>query len=185
VRTAQIATVGFDALLRRAVHLVHDADVGHAEVRLARGVAELVPGAMRIDDDDVQVGLDERRVVVAAVPKDDVRFLLRSAQDAFVVDAGEDEVARGEMGLVLLALLDCRVRRLEILVALEALHGLLREIAVRHRMAQHGHPLAGVVEEFGDPPSRLALARARADRADRDRRLRRGEHRLPRGDQLE
>ena len=39
-------------------HLVDDADVGHAQVRLARVVAELVPGAMRVDDDDVQVGLD-------------------------------------------------------------------------------------------------------------------------------
>jgi hypothetical protein len=87
---------------------------------------------MRIDDDDVQVGLDERRVVVAAVPEDDVRFLLRRAQDALVVDAGEDEVPLGEVGLVLLSFLDRGVGRVEILVALEPLHGLLRQVAVRH-----------------------------------------------------
>ena len=175
---------GIDAFLRRAVHLVHDADVRHAQVRLARVVAELVSGTMRIDDDDVEVGLDERRVVVAAVPEDDVRFLLRRAQDALVVDAREDEVALGEMRLVLLALLDRRVRCLEILIALEPLYRLFRQIAVRHGMAQHGDALPGFAEQFGDAPSRLALARARADSADRHRRLRGSEHRLPRRDQL-
>ena len=43
-----------------------------------------------------------------------------------VVDAGEDEVSLGEMRLVLLTLLDRRIGGLEILVALEALHGLFR-----------------------------------------------------------
>jgi len=119
------------------------------------------------------------------VPEDDVRFLFRSAQDAFVIDACEDEIARSEMGLVLLAFLDRCVSRLEIFVAFEALHGLFRQIAVWHRMPQHGHPLAGVAEQFGDSSGRLAFAGARADRANRDRRLRRGEHRLSRGDQLE
>ena len=97
---------GVDALLGRAVHLVHDADVGHAQVGLARVVAELVPGSVRVDDDDVEVGLDERRVVVAAVPDDHVRLLLGAGEDRRVVDPGEDEVAFGEVRLVLLALLD-------------------------------------------------------------------------------
>ena len=82
-----------DALRRGGVHLVHDADVGHAEVRLAGVVAQLVPGAVRVDDDDEEVGPEERRVVVAAVPEDHVGLLLGLREDAPVVDAGEDEVA--------------------------------------------------------------------------------------------
>ena len=172
-----------DSFLRRAVHLVDDADVRHAEVRLARVVAQLVPWAVRIDDDDVEVGLDERRVVIAAVPQDHVGFLFRRAQDLLVVDAGEDEVSFGEMWLVLLALLDRRIGGFEVLVALEALHGLFREISVRHRMPEDGDLLAGLAEEFGGSPGGLALAGSGADRADRDGRLARSEHRLARRDQ--
>ena len=134
---------GVDSLLCRAVHLVHDADVRHAQVRLTRVIAQLVARAVRIDDDDVQVRLDERRVVVATVPENHVGFLFRRAQDLLVVDAREDEVALGEVRLVLLALLDRRIGRLEILVVLEPLHRLFREVAVRHRMAEHRDLLAG------------------------------------------
>ena len=92
---------------------------------------------MRVDDHDVHVGLDKRRVVVAAVPEDDVGLLLGPLEDRGVVDAREDEVPLGEVRLVLLALLDRAVVRVEVLVALEALDRLLREIAVRHRVTEH------------------------------------------------
>ena len=59
-------------------------------------------------------------------------------------------------------------RVVEILVALEPLHRLLREVAVGHRVAEHGDALAGLSKERGDVTRRLALARAGADRADRD-----------------
>ena len=42
------------------------------------------------------------------------------------------------------------VRGVEIFVALEALHGLLRQVAVRHRMAQDGDALAGLAQQLGD-----------------------------------
>ena len=174
-----------DSFLRRAVHLVDDADVGHAEVRLTRVVAQLVPWAVGIDDDDVEVGLDERRVVVAAVPEDHVGFLFRRAQDLLVVDAGEDEVSLGEMRLVLLTLLDRRIGGFEVLVVLEALHCLFREISVRHRVAKDGDLLAGLAEQLGDAPGGLALAGPGADRTDRDGGLARNEHRLARRDQTE
>ena len=74
-------------------------------------------GPVRVDDDDVQVGPDERRVVVAAVPHDHVGLVLGGLQDRAVVDAGEDEVALGEVRLVLLALLDRAFGGVEILVA--------------------------------------------------------------------
>ena len=51
------------------------------------------------------------------------------------------------MRLVLLALLDRRVGGVEILVALEPLHGLLREVAVRHRVAEDGDALARAAQD--------------------------------------
>ena len=88
------------------------------------------------------------------------------------------------MWLVLLALLDRRVGRVEIVVALEALHGLRGEVTVRHRVAQYGDALAAVTEEARDVASGLALAGARADGADGDDRLARREHRVVRRDQV-
>ena len=61
--------------------------------------------------------------------------VLGEVEDLRVVDAGEDDVAGCDVRLVLLALLDRALGGLEILVALEALRYLLREVAVRHRMA--------------------------------------------------
>jgi hypothetical protein len=95
--------------------------VGSLEVRLAREVGELVARPVRVDDGDVEVGLVERRVVVAAVPDDDVRFLLGLAEDRLVVDAGVDDVARGDVRLVLLALLDGALVLIEVLDGGEAL----------------------------------------------------------------
>ena len=160
----------------RRVRLVDDADVGHAQVGLARVVAELVARPVRVADDEVQVGLDERRVVVAPVPDDHVGLLLRAGEDGAVVDPGEDEVPLGEVRLVLLALLDRAVGGVEVLVALEALHGLLRQVAVGHRVAQDGDALARLAEQAGDVARRLALARAGAHRADGDDGLVGGDH---------
>ncbi len=174
-----------DPLLARAVHLVHDADVRHAQVRLARVIAELVAGPVRVDDDDVQVGLDERRVVVAAVPEDDVGLLLGRVQDRAVVDPGEDEVALAEMRLVLLALLDRAFGRVQILVAREALDGLLGEVAVGHRVAEDGDLVPGIAQDRGDVTGRLALAGAGANGADGDDRLGRAKLRLVRREQAE
>ena len=123
-------------------------------------------------------GPDERRVVVAAVPDDRVRLGLGRLEDRRVVDAREDEVALGEVRLVLLALLDRAVGGVEILVAREALHGLLGQVAVGHRVAEHGDALAALAQEPGDVARGLALAGAGAHGADGDDRLRRREHRL-------
>ena len=62
-------------------------------------------GAVRIDEHEVEVGPDERRVVVAALPDDDVGLVLSQVEDLRVVDAGEDDVPCGDVRLVLLALL--------------------------------------------------------------------------------
>jgi hypothetical protein len=168
----------FEPFLRRAVDLVDDADVGQPQVRLAGVVPQFVPRSMGVDDRQVQRRPYEGRVVVAAVPEDHVGLALGRAEDRLVVDAGEDEVALGEVRLVLLALLDRAVGRVEVLVALEPLHRLPCEVAVGHGVAEDGDAPPRVVQERGDPSRRLALPRARANGADRDDRLRRGQHRL-------
>ena len=63
---------------------------GAAEVDFAGIVGQLVSGAMRIEHHDVEIGTIERSVVVAAVPQDDVAFLLRLAQDFLVIHSGID-----------------------------------------------------------------------------------------------
>ena len=163
---------GFDALGRGAVDLVHEADVRHAKVLLAGVVAELVPGAMRVADHDVDVGRDEGHVVVPAVPQDHVGLFLCGGQDLGVIDPGEDEVPLCEVRLVLFALLDRAVVCIEILVALETLHDLFRQVAVGHRMTEDGDPFPVLSEEAGDVSRRLALARPGADCADGNDRLR-------------
>ena len=172
-----------DSLLRRSVHLVDDAYVRHAEIRLAGVVAKLVTGAVRVDDDDVDVRLDERRVVVAAVPENDVCLPLGEAENLLVIDPGEDEVPLGEVRLVLLPLFDRGVGGVEVFVALESLHGLLRQVAVGHRVPEHGNALPRLAQQLRDPAGRLALPRTGADGADRDNRLRRSQHCQLRGEQ--
>ena len=148
-------------------------------------VAQLVPGAVRVDDDEVERRLDERRVVVAAVPEDHVGLGLRLREDRRVVDAGEDEVPLGEMRLVLLALLDRRVGGGEVVVVSEALHDLHAEVAVRHRVSEHGDALAVLAENLRDAAGRLALAGARAHGAHGDDGQVAVEVRLVRGEQAE
>src|SRR5690606_8937985 len=97
---------GLDIRRAGGVDLVHHQHVGHAEVGLAGVVRRLVAGTVRVDDGDGQVGPEEREVVVAAVPQDDVGFALSLLQDLAVVDAGVDHVAAVDVRFVLLALLD-------------------------------------------------------------------------------
>ncbi len=132
-------------------------------------------GPVRVENDEMEVGPDERRVVVAAFPDDHIGLVLGQVEDLRVVDAGKDEVAGGDVRLVLLALLDRAVGGLEILVAREALRHLFREIAVRHGVAEHGHAVAARAKDLRHAAARLALAGAGAHGADGDARLPRGQ----------
>ena len=167
------------------VDLVDDDDVGHAEVRLARVVAQLVPGAKRVGDDNVQARPEERQVVVPAVPDHDVGLLLGLAQDLLVVDSRVHDHAHLDRKLVLLALLDRRVRGVDLLDRLEPLDAHRLEVAVRHRMPDERDLQAGVEQDPADFAARLALAAARADCADRDHGLRALEHRRVRAEERE
>ena len=127
-----------------AVHLVDDDDVGHPQVGLARVVVQLVPRAQRVDDHDEQVGAEEGKVVVPAVPEDHVGLLLGAREDRPVVDAGVDHHAQLDRRLVLLALLDRRVRGVDVGQAREPLHAHRLQVAVGHRVADERDTEAGL-----------------------------------------
>ena len=69
---------GFAHLLhigvRGRVHFRHQHNVGHAQHGFAGVVAGLMAGPQRVDQHDVQVRPDERKVVVASVPENNVGF---------------------------------------------------------------------------------------------------------------
>ena len=156
------------------VDLVDDDDVGHPQVRLARVVAELVPGPERVDDDD-RAGRARRTGSRCCPPSQTMTSASASArsQDRLVVDAGVHDHAQLDRELVLLALLDRRVRGVDLLERREALHAHRLEVAVRHRMPDERDLQAGVEQDAADLAARLALAAAGADGADRDHGLRR------------
>ena len=70
--------------------------------------------------------------------------------------------------LVLLALLDRRMRGVDVLERREALHTHRLEVAVRHRMTHERDLQAGVEQGLPDLPGRLALTGSGAHRAHRD-----------------
>ena len=120
-------------------NLANQDDVSMFEVGGAREIRKLVPWTMRVGDADPQVRFIERRIVVTAVPDDDVSLLLSLGQDRPVIYASVDDDAVRDVGFVLFALLDRAVLILEIFIAGETLHRLGCEIAIRHGMANsHG-----------------------------------------------
>ncbi len=143
-------------------------------------IGELVSGPMGVEHHEVEIGTEEGEVVVAAVPDDDVDVALGPLENRRIVDARVDRRAHGDVGLVLLALLDRGLRSVEIRVAGEALHRLLLEVAVGHRMPDGGDAQSPLEQPADDEAGQSALAHARAHRADREDRDRRLEHRRAR-----
>ena len=137
---AQLLLDHLDVGGRRRVDLVDHQHVGHARHRFAGVMGGDLPRAQRVGDGDVQVRLHKRKVVVAAVPDDDVGFVLRQPQNLGVVHAREHHVAGCDVRLVLLPLLGGAACGIEIGRRCEALHARGGEIAVRHRMPQHDNP---------------------------------------------
>ena len=178
-RTASIA------LGRRGVDLVDHHHVGAPQVGLARVVRGLVPGPVGVRHHDLQPRPVEGQVVVAAVPDDDLRLLLRLGQDGPVVHARVDHAARRDVRLVLLPLLDGAAVPVQVLHDREALDALPRDVAVRHGVADRHHLAALVAQDADHAPRGLALAAARAHRAHRDHRHAGLEHAGVRPDQPE
>ena len=117
------------------------------------------------------------KVVVAAVPNDDVGLLLGLLEDVGVVDTGVHDHAELNRCLVLLSLLNGRVRGVDVLDRREALHAHRLEIAVGHRMANKSNRETGVDKNLADSSAGLALPATRANGTDGDDRLGAVQHR--------
>jgi hypothetical protein len=117
---------------------------------------------------DLDLGPEEGQIIIAPVPDDHVRLRLRAAQDGLVIDSGVHHRAMVDVRLVLLHLLDRAILGLHVLHAREALDLLPPQVAVRHRMPDHDHPLAGLTQDLAHAAARLALAAAGAHGAHRD-----------------
>jgi hypothetical protein len=135
-----------------------------------------VAGPVGVDQRNVEVGTIKRRVIVAAVPQDDVGFLLGLADDHFVIDARVDDNAIVDMGLVFLALFDRAAVAIEVLVGLETLAGLLGEVTVGHRVTDRHHPLTHSLEKARYVPRCLRFTDAGAHSGDGDDRFGRLDH---------
>ena len=147
-----------DPFERGGVHLVDQDRVGHANVGLAGVIAYRVIRPVGIHDRDQYIGHVEGEVVVAPVPDHHVRFLLGLAEDRLVVYAGVDDPVGVDVRLVLLALLDRHFVLRQVVVGLEALHRLLRQVSVGHRMSDDHDLPAGSREQLGHPSTGLALS---------------------------
>jgi hypothetical protein len=133
------------------VDLGHDDDVRHPQDRLAGMVGGFMAGPQGVDEDDVQVRADEGKVVVAAVPKNHVRFRLGQGKYLGVVDAGVDHVAVAQVWFVLFALLDGAPRGVEIVPGGETLRFLPRQVAVGHGVTDDRGFQAMVLEQPRQP----------------------------------
>ena len=160
-------------------------DIGHPKHSLAGMMRRLVAGAEGIDEHDEEVGFDERKIVVAAIPKDDVGLLLGTSENGGVVDAREHDAAGRDVRLVLLAFLDRAVGSIEIPRRRKALYRLALEIAIRHRMAQHGRSKSDRSQAARQPARDLALTDTGADGTHADHRQPRRDHCAVRAEQGE
>ena len=166
-----------DILVIRRVHFIDDDHVGSPDIGLAGVVSQLVPRTVRVRHCDPQIRLIEREVVVAAIPNDDIGFLLGLAQNRLVIHAGVDDDAPVNVRFVLLALLDGAVVLIQVGVSGKALHGLLHQIAVGHRMPDHHDLLAHLLQHVANVAGGLGFAGAGTDSANRDQRLAALDHR--------
>ena len=153
---------------RRRIGLGDDDDVGHAQDGFARMMGGLVSGSQGIDENDMKAWSDERKVVVATVPEDDIRLLRGGLEDAGIVGTGKHQRADGKMRLVLLPLFDRALRGIQIPEALKPLHGLALEMAIGHRMADGDHAKAALFETSREPARDLRLSNTCSHRRDCD-----------------
>ena len=96
------------------IHLVDDDDIRDPQVGFAGVVEQFVAHAQRVGHDDVQIRLVEGRVVIAAVPDDDIGLGLRLCQDVAVVHARVDDGPAHDVGFVFLDFLNRALVFLEV-----------------------------------------------------------------------
>ena len=62
-----------------------------------------------VRNNDVQIRADKRKIVIAAVPHDDVGLLLGGGDNRLIIDSGKDNIAQRDVRLVFRPLLDCAI----------------------------------------------------------------------------
>jgi hypothetical protein len=162
---AQFRHRSFDICGRSGIHFVYDKDIGHS-ARL-----------QSIRHNDVQIRADKRKIVIAAVPHDDVGLLLGGGEYRLIIDAGKDDNAQCYMRLVLLPLLDCAISGIEIGGRGETLDTLPQEIAIRHRMPEDGDLSASLAQPTRQPARNRRFAATGAHRSHGDYGPGRSQHR--------
>ena len=122
---------------------------------------------MRVGHDDVQIGLVEGGVVVAAIPNNHIRFRFGAAQDGFVIHPRINHCPHLDVQLIFLALFDGAIVLFHVFIGGEALHSLFGQIAIGHGVA-HGHntAVAHLLQQPHHLARCLALAAPRAHGAD-------------------
>ena len=136
---ADAFTHGEDVVDVGRVDFVDHDDVSPLEIDLSRIIGAFVTRAVGVCDDDLQVGLEERKIVVPAVPEYDVGHLFRFPQNRFVIDPGKHRDAVHDVGFVLFHFLDGAPVFFHVGDGFELLYFLLHQIAVGHGMADNGH----------------------------------------------
>lgn len=94
-------------------------------------------GAQRIGQHDMQVRPQKWKIVVAAVPQQDVGLAFGLRHDRGIIDAREHDIADGDVGFVFLSLFNRAVGVVKIIAGGEALNRLAGKIAIGHGVAQN------------------------------------------------
>ena len=113
-----------DAFRGSGIDLVDHHHLGPPQVDFAGEIPQLVARAVGVSHDDFEVGPVEGSVVVAAIPQNQLRFLLGLAKNRLVIDARIDHRVLADMRFVLLALLNRAAPGFQVLECGKALDAL-------------------------------------------------------------
>ena len=121
------------------IYLVNDGDVGQAQIGLPGVIEQFMPRPQGIEEDHVDIGMEERRIVIAPIPDDDLGLLLRPGEDLAIIDPAIDDDTLIHQGFVFLPFFDGDVIPGKIGKTGKALHHLAAQVAVGHGMADDHH----------------------------------------------
>jgi hypothetical protein len=150
--------------------------VSHAHVDFARVVEQFVTRPVRVEQDNMDIRLKERRVVVASIPKNNIGFLFRLPQDATEIDSGVDRYSPLDVRLVFFYFLNGALLRDKIVKRGEALNDLIFEVPIGHGVTHYHHLPVEIPQNSGDFAGCLGFAAPGPNGANGYNRLIRLEH---------
>src|SRR3990172_10193327 len=103
-------------------------------------------GAKRVEDHEVDVGLDEGYVIVAPVPDYYIGFLLSLSQYPLIVYAGVDYETLLDVWFVLFSLLNGTLVLVQVFERGEPLEDFFGEVSVRHRVPDDNYSLPSLTD---------------------------------------